>query len=410
MKAILKHFVLMVFLLSAGSFAVKSQDWPQWRGENRDGKAPGFMVPDNWTGELKEIWRTSVGTGDATPALVNDQLYVFTRQDGKEVLLCLDARTGKEIWKSAGYPAAEITGPAASHPGPRSSPAVSEGKVITLGIGGDIACFDAANGNLKWRFEEYKGQVPRFNTGMSPIVVKGMCIANLGGPESGYYIALDLESGKVIWKTAGEGPPYGSPVLMTLGNNLQVVFQAQTKIMGLNAKNGDKLWEFPTPAGEGRVNNASSPVVVGNIIYHTGLNNGLNAVQIINRDDGFQVQKLWSNPDISTSFNTPVYKDGFLYGINNRGKLFCVNAENGQTAWIDEYSNQNLGSVVDAGTVIVALSGKSELIVFKPDPNVYSQSALIKVSDTPVYAHPVLSGNRIFVKDSDSVVLYSPGK
>ena len=112
-----------VILLGAGS--VLAQDWPQWRGPNRDGKASGFSAPEKWPASLTQKWKATVGTGDATPALVGDKLYVFSRQGADEVIQCLNAADGKELWKSK-YEAQAVTGPAAAHPGPRSSPTVED--------------------------------------------------------------------------------------------------------------------------------------------------------------------------------------------------------------------------------------------------------------------------------------------
>ena len=407
MKSLLKTFTLSVFLLSVSLLASQAQDWPQWRGTNRDGKVTGFIAPQAWPQQLTQVWKVSVGLGDATPALVNNRLFVFTRQGENEILQCLDASTGKPVWQSAGYPAVVVTGPPASHPGPRSSPTVAEGKVVTLGVGGDLACFDASTGKLLWRNEEYKGAVPQFFTGTSPLVSSGMCFAHLGGPKTGQFVAFDLATGTIKWKIDGEGPTYGSPVLFSADGSKQVVFQSQTKLVGFDITDGKQLWEYATPVGTGRVQNATSPVVDQNKIFHTGLNNGVNAIEIKKQGDAFTVNKLWTNPDFSTSYSTPIIKDGFLYGLSNQGRLFCINAGNGQTAWTDQTAHQNFGSVIDAGSVIVALSSNSNMVVCKPDSKAYSQIAMLKVSDNTIYAHPILSGNRIFIKDNESLTLYT---
>src|SRR5437870_10381559 len=178
-------------LLSANG--VCAQDWPQWRGPNRDAKAEGFKAPQTWPKELTQKWKVTVGAGDATPALVGDRLYVFTRQGGDEVIRCLDAATGKEIWQDK-YPAPSVSGPASSHPGPRSSPAVADGKVVTLGVSGILSCYDAATGKKLWRKEEIQGN-PRFYAASSPIIVNGLCVAQLGGPQKGAIAAYDLATG-----------------------------------------------------------------------------------------------------------------------------------------------------------------------------------------------------------------------
>ena len=407
MKPLIRLFLLSVFILSISVLTSQAQDWPQWRGTNRDGKVTGFKAPQTWPQQLNQTWKVTVGLGDATPALLNNKLYVFTRQGDNELLQCLDAATGKQLWQSAGYPAVAVSGPAASHPGPRSSVTVADGKVVTVGVGGDIACFDASSGKLLWRNEDYKNAVPQFFTGMSPLISSGICYAHLGGPKTGQFIAFDLSTGAVKWKVEGEGPAYGSPVLMTTDGSKQIVFQAQTKLVSLNPGDGKQLWEFATPVGTGRVQNATSPVADQNRIYFTGLNNGFNAIEIKKDGNSFVVNKLWSNPDLSTSYSTPLLKDGFLYGLSNQSRLFCINASSGQTAWLDNTALQNFGSIVDAGSVIVALTSNSNFVVLKPDGQKYNQVALIKLTETPIYAHPILSGNRIYIKDNESLTLFT---
>src|ERR1035437_9871775 len=109
-----------LILLSTGS--IMAQDWPQWRGPQRDGKVSGFVVPAKWPTALTQKWKATVGAGDATPALVGDKLYVFARHGAEEITLCLNATDGKELWQNK-YEAQAVTGAAARHPGPRSSPA-----------------------------------------------------------------------------------------------------------------------------------------------------------------------------------------------------------------------------------------------------------------------------------------------
>jgi len=119
-----------------GAALVFAQDWPQWRGPDRDGKTSGFNAPATWPKELTEKWKVEVGLGDATPALVGDKLYVFARQGDDEVALCLNAADGKEIWRNK-YPVnVKVSGGASGHSGPRSSPTVAGGKVITLAWAG----------------------------------------------------------------------------------------------------------------------------------------------------------------------------------------------------------------------------------------------------------------------------------
>ncbi|HUT93186.1 MAG TPA: PQQ-binding-like beta-propeller repeat protein [Thermoguttaceae bacterium] len=396
--------VVCVVLLSASR--VFAQDWPQWRGPDRDGKVDGFIAPQVWPEALVEKWKTAVGWGDGTPALVGDKLYVFARQGEDEVTLCLNASDGKQVWQDK-YAAQAVTGAAARHPGPRSSPAVAEGKVVTLGVGGVFSCLDAATGNAVWRKDPFPKVVPMFFTAMSPIIVDGMAIAHLGGKGDGAIIAYDLATGDEKWRWGAEGPEYASPVLLTVDGTKQLVTLTEKSIVGVGVAAGKLLWQLPFAPAR-RAYNAATPIVEGRTVIYTGAGRGTKAVKIEKQGDGFAAKELWSNSEVAPQFNTPVLKDGLLFGLSDRGRLFCINAESGQTAWIDTNEHgRGFAAIVDAGSCLVALPSTSELIAFKPAGSQYEELAVIKVSDTPTYAHPVIAGNRIFVKDEDAVTLWT---
>jgi len=393
----------VILLIASCVFA---QDWPQWRGPNRDGKVSGFTAPQEWPKELTQKWKTTVGLGDATPALVGNKLYVFTRQGDEEVTLCLDAGSGKELWQDK-YAAQAVTGAPARHPGPRSSPAVADGKVVTIGVGGVLSCLDAATGKLVWRKDPFPKVVPQFFTAMSPIIVDGMCIAHLGGKGNGAIIAYDLASGEEKWRWTEEGPEYASPALLTVEGTKQIVTLAEKSIVGIGVADGKLLWRLPF-VPQGMAYNAATPIVDGQTVIYTGKARGTKAVKIEKQGNGFAAKELWSNPELAPQFNTPVLKEGLLFGLSNSGNLFCINAQTGQTAWTDATQRDRGGfaAILDAGSCLLALPSSSELIVFKPDGKEYSKVTSYKVADTPTYAHPVISGNRVFVKDQESVTMW----
>lgn len=137
----------------------------------------------------------------------------------------------------------------------------------------------------------------------------------------------------------------------------------------------------------------------------TGQGQGTKAVKIQKQGDEFVASELWKNSELGTKWNTPILKDGFLYGLSDGRKLFCINAATGQTAWIDTKLHNDFGTIVDAGSVIIALPQTSKLVVFKPDEKAYTEVTTIKVADTPTYSYPVLSGNKLFIKDKESLAL-----
>src|SRR5690348_12092188 len=236
-KRSIRALIASAALLTAAGLALA--DWPQWRGANRDARTQ-ITVPQTWPKELKSTWKQTVGTGDGTPALVGDKLYAFSRQDDNEVTSCLDANNGKIIWQDK-YPAVQVSGPDSAHPGPRSSPTVAEGKVVTFGVGGVLSCLDAQSGKVVWRKESTKDfslDVPRFHTAMSPLVGEGMCIAHLGGNGKGAIIAFDLNTGNPKWKWEGDSPGYASPVLAMIGGIQQVVEMGDQSIVGISLNDG----------------------------------------------------------------------------------------------------------------------------------------------------------------------------
>jgi outer membrane protein assembly factor BamB len=383
-----------------------AQDWPQWRGMNRDAVAKGFDVPSDWPENLTKKWSTEVGDGVATPALVGDRLYVHSRQGGDEVIRCLNAATGAEIWQDK-YATPAVRGAASGFSGPRSSPAVADGKVVTLGVHGTASCLDAKTGEVLWRKNDFEGDEPRFATSASPMIVDGTALFLLGGG----LVAYDLASGDARWKWEDDGAAYASPVPITVDGVKSVVTPTARNLAIISLADGKTVWMEPYSQAQ---YNATTPIVIGKTVIYAGENRGITAEKIFKQDDEYTSDYVWYNTDNSLKFNSPVLKDKVLYGFSNADKLFCVNAESGDTTWTADLpggsrgsGRPGFGSVVDAGSVLLALSPAGNLVVFQADPEEYKQLAVYNVASGGTYAYPVLSGNRIFIKDSDSVTLWT---
>jgi outer membrane protein assembly factor BamB len=365
-----------------------------------------FAAPDTWPQELTQKWKVNVGEGCSTPALVGDKLYVFARQGNEEVTMCLKADDGTELWKNK-YETIDVEGgPSRDFTGPRSSPTVADGKVITLGVGGVLSCLEAEGGKVLWRNDDFPGAWPEFYTAMSPIVVDDMCIAHLGKKDEGAIIAYDLAMGEEKWRWSGDGPTYSSPVLMTVDGVKQLVVHTEKNLVGIAVADGKLLWKIETP-NERRFYSSATPVVDGQTVYYTGQGTGSRAVKIKKEADGFVTEELWCNEQLGTSFNTPVLKNGMLFGLSKNNNFYCINAGNGQTAWADTNKIDRFGSLIDAGSCLLALSPQSQLIAFEPDNEKYKELARYKVADSQVYAYPVVADNRMFIKDKDSVILWT---
>jgi len=396
-------FLIGCSVIGASSLLMAA-DWPQWRGPNRDGKTDGFDNPERWPNQLVQKWKVSVGVGDSTPALVGERLFAFGRQAEDEVLQCLNADTGKQVWENRYSAGHVVTGPPARHPGTRSSPAVADGRICVLGVGGILSCLDASTGKLLWRkqsVEDYQGVPFKVDTAMSPIIVDGSCVVHIGGKTNGAMFAFDVASGESKWKWDGGGPACSSPVVMLNGGTKQLVTLTAKHVIGLNLGNGKLLWQIPFEAAQG---NNTTPIIDGQTVVYTGQGKGMFAVRIEPQGESFAAVPIWTNSALGPRFTTPILKDGILFGYHNH--FFCADAKTGAAVWADGANRGNSAALVDAGPVIFATTVNSELVTFKPTEKEYTELARIKVADTEIWAHPVISGKRVYVRDRENVALW----
>lgn len=398
-------FLLIVIFVLANTGILNAQNWLGWRGNSRNGTVAGFTRPTAWPSQLNKIWEMKVGLGDASPVMNNNQIILHIKLDTTEVVMCLDAVKGKEIWRSNLNPAPNITGPAIGHPGPRSTPFIDHGKIYTLGAGGVVTCLDTKKGKVIWKNDAYTSEVPQFYTSCSPIVFDGKCIVQLGGKTKGIIVAFDANSGKEIWKLEGEPTSYSSPAVMISNKNMLLV-QSETNLLGVST-DGKILWKIATPV-QRMFYNAPSPIFDGQNIFIAGQGGGTKAYSLAKSGDNWENKELWSNKDFGTSFNTPLLKDGFLYGNEaKQGKLFCLNAATGEMAWTDATALNRFASMLDLGNVLACLPATGQLIFFEPSGKAYVEMAKYKVAETDVYAHPLIVGDRIFVKEKELLTCWS---
>jgi outer membrane protein assembly factor BamB len=348
-------WVVTVATLGASSAMVQAQDWSQWRGEQRDARAMKFAAPKTWPKELTRKWKVTVGDGVASPALVGDKLYVFSRQDGSEVIRCLSAADGKELWSDK-YESLGASGPAQGFSGPRSTPAIAGGKLVTLGVRGMVSSYDAATGQKLWRKDDFKAW-PNFHPSSSPMIVDGLIIAQLGGRENGALVAYDSKTGEQKWKWSGPSPSYASPILASIGGTQVIIAQTESKLVAVKVADGTLAWELagggPGGGGQGgqgggpggggggeggrggrgggRDYKAATPLLDGQTLIVGG--RGFKAVKLEKSGDKIVGTEVWNNADKSVQFASPTLHDGMIYGLAGNNELFCLNAKDGKLAW-----------------------------------------------------------------------------
>jgi outer membrane protein assembly factor BamB len=378
-----------------------AQDWPQWRGPNRDGAVHGVTVPTKWPNALREEWKVEVGEGVASPVTVGGKVYVFARRKGHEVVSCLDLHNGKEIWQSEPYAAPFKPGPGdAFSNGPRSTPAVAGGKVFTLGISGVLSCLDAGTGKLVWR-KEY---TPYFNRGgNSPLVTEGLCIAHLGTGKSGGIRAFDAATGEVKWCFDHDNPASSSPILVDLAGVRQVVTFTRRELLGVSFATGKLLWR--TRCSHDYFENCVTPVAYKDLVIAAGRMEPPRAFRLEKSDKGMTVKEVWKAKGVPAYMSSPVAAGDWLFGFTDqkKGQLFCLDARTGATLW---QAGERLGGyavILNAGSVWLVLTDRGRLRVVRPSGTAYEQLAEYRVSDTSTWAHPVFLGDRIVIRDQSTL-------
>ena len=379
------------------------QDYPQWRGRNGDGSASAFSPPSRWPDALTRRWRIEVGEGYATPLVVGDTVYVFTRRDGNEVVTAVDAGTGAVRWRSA-YPSPYTpSSPTVAHgSGPKATPLFHEGKLFTVGINGVVSAFDAKGGKRLWQTDP-PSEPPFFSAAASPVGAPGLVISHPGN--YGPLTAFDASTGAVKW-TAGAGGFFMSPLAVTLAGTSQVVSVTQEGVIGVAPDDGTVLWKYPWSGGG---MGGAMPIVYGETVIVSASRNGATAFKPIKRDEAWTVETVWQTDDVSMYLSNPVVVGDALYGLSQRssGEYFALDAQTGKLLWFGPPRQATNTAVVKAGDLLFLLNDDGELIVAKASRTAFEPLKRYTVADNATWAQPAISGKRIFVKDTSWLTLWT---
>jgi len=400
---------LLVVGLSTGvGSQTNSVDWPQWRGPNRDGHVLGFVPPKVWPDRLTERWKIEVGSGYATPLLVGNRIYMFSRQAEDEVMSALDATSGKVLWRTS-YPAAfKMDKAAAPHgPGPKSTPAYADGKLFSIGMSGIVTAFDAANGKQLWQKPGLPAQPLWTSHSFSPLVDRGRVVFHMGGNDRGTLSAFDVNTGEVKWAWSGDGPGYGSPMLYEFAGTPQIVTMTQQKFIGLDAATGSLLWERPYATEYAQ--NIMTPVRYGDTLIVSGYQKPVAAFRVTRQNNQWSTEQVWENADVSLYMSDAVLAGQTLVGLSQRrsGQFFGLDARSGKTLWTSDARQATNAAIVSAGDVWLALEDDGELVVSRWNASVFEPLRRYAVATSATWAQPVISGNRVFVKDVSTLTLWT---
>jgi outer membrane protein assembly factor BamB len=400
--------LVLVLACSLPLFSQNSKaDWPQFRGPNRDGVVASFAEPKTWPDRLTRAWKVDVGVGHATPILVGTRVYTFTRQGTNEVMQALDAATGTVVWQTR-YAAPVNVNPAAeAHgPGPKSTPTYADGRLFTLGMGGIVTAFDAASGKQLW--QKPAGSVlPLYGTAMSPLVDRGLVIVHVGGHGKGALTAFDVSSGAVKWTWDGDGPSYASPIVADIGGVRQVITLSQENIIGVSADDGRLLWRRPFSTEY--TQNIITPILAGQTLIVSGYQKPTSALRIVRKGDQWSVEDVWENPAISLYMANAVVMGDTLFGLSHRnsGQYVLVDVKTGKTLWTGKPRQATNAAIERVGDLVFSLEENAELMVGRIGANSVQELKRYTVADAATWAAPVISGNRVFVKDVSALALWT---
>jgi outer membrane protein assembly factor BamB len=377
---------------------------------NRDGSVAAFRAPAKWPDALTMKWRQEIGEGYSTPIVVGDTVYTFARQarSENEAMTAFDAASGKQLWQTA-YPAPyTLVKAAAAHGlGPKATPAYAEGRLFTFGISGILTAFDARSGKILWQ-KPAPEVGPTFSTSQSPLIDRGRLIVHVGGAKSGALTAFDPATGAVQWQWTGDGPSYGSPIAADVGGTRQVITFTLDNLVGVSADTGELLWLRPFKAPS-QVN-AGTPIVYRDLVIVSGQDAGVSAFKVVRQGGKWTTEDAWKNDAVFYRLSNSVIVGDALFGLSpqNRGQFFFVDAATGKTLWTGEPRTADNAAISKSGNLLFVLKSDGELIVADGSKTgALTPSKTYKVAEPPTWAQPSISGNRIVVKDLQSVALWT---
>lgn len=412
-RAILR-FTSLIVVSTAAAYA---SDWPQYGGPNDDRTTSEALPSTTFpSGGPKVLWRVPTPNGFSSFAVAGGRAFTqITRNvDGveQEVLVALDAESGKEIWaQSVGIKKYDGGGDSGAPnnnggDGPRSTPAVDGKLVYVISSDVGLTAFDTATGKVVWKkdiLREYGGKNISWKNAASP-VIDGDLVFAAGGGKGQALLAFDKHDGSVVWKGQDDGMTHASPVVADIEGVRQVIFFTQQGLVSLETKSGKLLWrqEFPF-----KVSTAASPVVSESIVYcSAGYGVGAAAYRISKKGDTWNSRELWrsrGNKPVANHWSTPVAKNGFLYGMFSfkefgDGPVKCVDLLSGKVMW--EKDGFGPGNVILSGDTVIALGDAGQLVLIAADPKEYHELARASVVDGKCWSTPVLANGRIYARST----------
>ena len=401
-----------------------SQDWPDWRGEKRDGIWSETGIVEKFgADELIPKWSAAIGSGYSGPTVSNGKVYLadlIKNPTQTEGVLCFNAQTGEKIWEyrypceysGIGYPA-----------GPRASVVIKNGKAFSLGTMGNLFCFDAENGTVLWQRDlnkEYEIRMPTWGISATPLITDNKIILQIGGSKNACVVALDINSGEEIWRNLEDIVAYSAPIIIEKNGVKVVVVWTENSVSGLNPETGEIYWRFPWEVGSGM--SIATPIFYKDHLFLSCFYSGSLLLKLDNNYTS--VEKLWQrsgenerNTDaLHCVMNTPVIIDEFIYGVDSYGELRCLEFKTGNRVWEDltvvkKNRWANIHFVQNENKTWM-FNEHGELIISELSPagiNVISRTKIIEPTKEQLprgvtWSHPAFANKHVFIRNDNKLV------
>ncbi|MDA7978238.1 MAG: PQQ-binding-like beta-propeller repeat protein [Pirellulales bacterium] len=434
------HQVGRVFFLAIGVIlclaqAVTAEDWPQWRGTNRDGfwREDGIVSSFN-TDKLVPKWRTPISSGYSGPTVSDGRVYVMDRlaePQQRERVLCLNAETGEELWKLDYACEYERVGYTA---GPRASVTIDDGRAFALGTMGHFHCLDAANGDVLWSHDlnaAYSIRMPIWGIAASPLVYGDLVIVQIGG-EDVCLVAFDKKTGEEKWQALDHEASYSSPIIHKQGDQNVLICWTGGGIVGLNPENGTTLWSQEFKPRQ-MVINIATPIIDNNRMFLTSFYDGAFMLRL--SADAPAAEDMWrrAGPNeqrtdaLHSIISTPVFLGDHVYGADSYGELRCLEAATGDRVWstnkpfqmADDKRPGRWSTIhfVQHGNQTWMLTERGDLIIAELSPQGYKEIDRAHLIDPTmdqlrrrggvVWSHPAFANRCIFARNDKEIVCAS---
>lgn len=371
-------------------------NWPQWRGPRRDGTSEAKGLSKDWKQRPPRVlWRSRVGTGFSSIAVSGGLAFTTGNRGGSDTVFAFDAATGKVRWK---YSYRCDLAPLRHEGGPFATPTVDGNRVYTLSKLGHLFCFDAASGRVVWQVDLVKAtgtQKCNYGFAASPLVSGKLLILNAGPAGA----ALDKDTGRMVWKSAGDvRPGHASPMPITIGKQSGVLIMAKTQMTIVEPAGGRVLWQRPIVGQGSRIYKIADPLLIGEKIFVTATYG--DVCTLLDPADG-KVAEVWRNKNLTSKFLSPVLVDGHIVGGHLEKTFRCLDPANGEVKWEQRFA----GNVIVADGACLILKTTGELVLAEVTGKAYKELGRTQALRGKCWIMPALAGGRIYCRNADGEIV-----